>query len=273
MTRGPLPAGVYWRRRFFVLALAATLVFVIANVLSGGSDGKDDAPVARQASGETTPSQTITVGDRKGRKHGKGTKGGKGTRGGVGAVQGPTFDPSVLVEPEGNCEAADVRITPQVAGAVAGSPVTIGLSLRTVQADACYFRIGSDKVTVKITEGGRETWSSRECPGAVPAQSVVVRRVVATVVEMTWDAHESDSSCSHRRAWVMPGDFSVSTSALGGEPAASDFTLVAPTAETVTVTPHPQRHPKGDRGGRGGDQAQQDGAGNPSDTSTTEPRR
>ncbi|KAA1419556.1 hypothetical protein F0U44_14115 [Nocardioides humilatus] len=269
MTRGPLPAGVYWRRRLFVLALAATMVFVIGNVLSGGSDGKDDAPAARQVSGETTPSQTITVKERK--KHGK------GKRRNTGAVQGPTFDPTILVDPQGNCEPADVRITPVVSGAVAGRPVTIGLNVRTVQADACYFRIGSDKVTVKITKGGREIWSSRECPEPIPSESIVVRRVVATLVQMTWDAHESDSSCSHRRQWLMPGKFSISTSALGGEPAGSEFDLAAPVAETVTITPHPHRHPKGDKGdnnGAGGDQGQQDDAtGNPSDTSTNEPRR
>src|SRR5690349_19585315 len=118
LTRGPLPAGIYWRRRVFVLALAATLVFVIANVLSGGSDGKDSsAKVAEQAANESTPSQTITVSDDKGHK-GKGRKGNRH----LGATQGPTYDPSVLADPDGNCEPADVRITPRIVGAVAGEP-------------------------------------------------------------------------------------------------------------------------------------------------------
>ena len=65
LTRGPLPAGVYWRRRVFVLLLASTLVFVIASVLGGGSDGKDDdVPAAQQAGGEVEASQTITVRDK-----------------------------------------------------------------------------------------------------------------------------------------------------------------------------------------------------------------
>ncbi len=239
LTRGPLPAGVYWRRRVFVLALALSLVFLIGTWLGGGSDAKDDEiPAARQASGEIEASQTITV-----RDHHKGRKGKKKRHGGP--QQGPTFDPAVLVEPDGNCEPADVRVTPRVVGAVAGEPVTIGLSLQTVQADACYFRVGPDKVTLKITKGGREIWTSRECPDQVPEQSVVVRRLVATLVQMTWDAHESDSSCSHRRSWLMPADFTVASAALGGEPAESDFTLASPTPETVTVTPNPHRHHKG----------------------------
>ena len=69
LTRGPLPAGVYWRRRVFVLALAATLVFVIANVLAGGSDAKDDdVPAAQQAGNDVEASQTITVDKKKGRE-------------------------------------------------------------------------------------------------------------------------------------------------------------------------------------------------------------
>ncbi|KAA1428304.1 hypothetical protein [Nocardioides antri] len=267
LTRGPLPAGVYWRRRVFVLALAATLVFVIANWLGGGSDAEDDeVPAARQAGGRVDASETITVSE-------KDKKGRKDRRSSRGPQQGPTFDPSVLVEPEGNCEPADVRVTPQVEEAVAGQPVTIGLSLQTTQADACYFRIGSDKVSLKIMKGGREVWTSRECPDPVPEESVVVRRVVATLVEMTWDARESTPDCT-RRDWLFDGDYTVVAAALGGEPAESDFELVSPTPETVTVAPEPEQDRKGERGDRQGEQdAEQDDEQQPSDTESSAPPR
>jgi len=243
LTRGPLPAGTYWRRRVFVVLLAATLVFVIANWLGGGSDAKDDdVPVAQQAAGEVEASQTITVAEHK--KKGRKDKG-KGKHNG-GPI-GPTFDPAALAEPDGNCDPADVRVMPRIEDAIAGEPVTIGLSLQTVQAEACYFRVGPDKVTLKVTRGGREIWTSRECPDPVPNQSVIVRRAVATEVQMTWDAHESDSDCSHRRSWLMPNDFTITAAALGGEPNESDFELASPTPETVTVTPNPKQHRKGNR--------------------------
>jgi hypothetical protein len=231
LTRGPLPAGVYWRRRIFVLLLAGSLVFVIASVLSGGSDGdSDDTPVAQQAAGQVEASETVTIPPRQ-----KGGKRHKARR--TGATQGPTFDPGVLVEPDGNCDPADVRVTPEVAPTDAGDPVTVGLSLQTIQAEACYFRVGPDKVTVRITDGGTEIWTSRECSGAVPDESIVVRRVVATVVQMTWDARESDADCSKRRDWVRWGDFTIAAAALGGEPAETAFELTKPTPETVTIPP------------------------------------
>lgn len=280
LTRGPLPAGVYWRRRAFVLLLAATLVFVIANVLGGGSDAKDDdVPVARQAGGEVEASQTITVDGSKGRK-GKDRRKGKRN----GGIVGPTYDPAVMVDPDGNCEPADVRITPRVEAAVAGEPVTIGLSLQTVQAEACYFRIGPDKVTVKITRGGREVWTSRECPDPVPSESVVVRRVVATVVQMTWTPYpqgRKGAECPGTDDWLMPGGFTATSAALGGEPAESDFVLASPTPETITVTPDPKkkdRKGQRDRDGLEDESAQEEAQGEQteqqaSDRSTDEPRR
>jgi hypothetical protein len=279
LTRGPLPAGVYWRRRAFVLLLAATLVFVIANVLGGGSDAKDDdLPAAQQAGGEVEASQTITVDGRK-----KGPKSKDRRKGKRGGVVGPTYDPAVMVDPDGNCEPADVRITPRVEAAVAGEPVTIGLSLQTVQAEACYFRIGPDKVTLKITKGGREIWTSRECPDPVPTESVVVRRVVATVVQMTWTPYpqgRKGAECPGTDDWLLPGGFTATAAALGGEPGESDFVLAAPVAETTTITPDP----KGDRKGKRGDDqldeesAQEEAQGEQSeqqasDRSTDEPRR
>jgi hypothetical protein len=275
LTRGPLPAGVYWRRRIFVLLLAATLVFVVASVLSGGSDGADDeAPAAQQAAGEVEPSETITVKDRRNGRKGKRDS----------AVVGPTYDPTVMVDPEGNCEPADIKITPRIETAVAGEPVTIGLTLQTVQAEACYFRIGADKVTLNITKRGREVWTSRECPDPVPAESVVVRRVVATVVEMTWTPYPQGrrgAECPGTDEWLLPGDFTATAAALGGEPAESDFALLSPTPETVTVPADPDKQDrKGDqdRGDLEGETAQEEAQGDQprqqaSDQSTDEPRR
>ncbi|WP_322937656.1 hypothetical protein [Nocardioides bizhenqiangii] len=276
LTRGPLPAGVYWRRRLFVLLLAATLVFVIANVLGGGSDAKDDDVPAAQQAGGVEASQTITVKDRRQDR--------KKDRRVTGGQQGPSYDPAVMADPDGNCDPADVRITPRIEAAVAGEPVTVGLSLQTVQAEACYFRIGADKVTVKVTKGDREVWTSRECPDPVPDESVVVRRVVATVVQMTWTPYPQGrrgAECPGTDDWLMPGAFTATAAALGGEPADSDFVLASPTPETITVSPDPKkkdRKNKQDRDPLQGESAQEEAQGDQpeqqaSDRSTDEPRR
>lgn len=270
MTRGPLPPGVYWRRRAFVGLLAVTLVFVIASVLSGGSDGKsDEGATAQQAAGQVEASQTVTVGT----KERKGRNGRKKDRAPEGPTAGPSYDPTVLVEPEGPCDPEDVVVTPSVESAVAGRDVTVSLSLQTIKAEACNWQVGARRVTLKITDGDDEVWSTRHCPRAMPQEAVVVRRIVATVVELTWNARFSDDDCPRATDWVQAGDYTVTAAAYRGEPASTDFTLVNPPAETVTAEPEPERDGdrRGDRnGGRNGQQRGDGGSDDPSENQDSE---
>ena len=59
-TRGPLPPGVYWRRRLAVVTVALVVFLTVAKVLSNGSDPSPDAP-AQQAGASTSTSPTATV--------------------------------------------------------------------------------------------------------------------------------------------------------------------------------------------------------------------
>jgi hypothetical protein len=231
MTRGPLPPGVYWRRRAFVLAIAVSLVFIVANVLRGGSDGSDDrAPVAEQAGANVdVPSVTVSP-TGKAARHARRAQ----------ISYGPTFDPNVLAQPSGPCSPSEVSVTPRVDHAVAGRDVTIGLSLRSTGPAACTWQVSGDKVLVRITHAGEQVWTSQECPAAVPDRDVVVRDVVATVVPMTWNAKKSDEHCRADTDWLFPGDYTVAAAALGGEPAQQSFELVKPTSATVTTTPDVQ---------------------------------
>ena len=101
LTRGPLPARVYWRRRMLLLALATLLVVGIARLLGSGSDASSDPearpaaatasiggsgapsspPVSTDGTIEATPDQTPSPG-----KH-------------------HTSQAPVLAEPDGACEA------------------------------------------------------------------------------------------------------------------------------------------------------------------------
>jgi hypothetical protein len=229
-TRGPLPPGVYWRRRVFVGLLALGVVFVSVNLLRSGSDGSSDDPVAEQAAGEVEASHTVTVQPSEQRTQRRG-------KGGRAPIQGPTFDPTVLADPEGTCAPADVVAVPTIDEAVAGRPVTIGLSLQTLQADACTWRIAPKRVVVKISGEYGDVWTSQQCRAVVPNREVVVRRALATVVELTWNARESDTGCPEATEWVLPGRYRVAAAALGGEPRVLDFRLERPTAATVTPSP------------------------------------
>lgn len=224
MTRGPLPAGVYWRRRLFIGLLALSIVFIIATSLGAGSDGSSEQPVARQAGAEPTATVTVPSDD---------------STDGEAVEESSSTTPQAkrkkkkqqLAEPSGACAAGDLVVTPVTERAVAGQPVSLTLSLQTRTTPACYWRVGPQRLAVRISGAGEEVWSTRHCGDGVPAKRLVVRRTVATELTVTWDARESDPGCPDATEWVLPGEYVVSAAALGGEPREQALQLVAPTAQ------------------------------------------
>jgi hypothetical protein len=231
--RGPLPARVYWTRRIVVLGIPLLLVVVIARVLGGSSDGKDDAGAqATQAGATVDPAtQAPTAGPTAGAV--KGTKGKKRNR--------ETTPPEpVLAEPSGPCPDADVVATPAITSAVGGSDIPITINLRTTVTEACTWQASPQTMTVTITSGNDYIWSSRECPASIPAQDVVVRQGVDTPVVVTWSAKRSDETCSKWTDWAKLGFYHVEAAALCGEPTDVQFELVAPQPGVVTQTVQPE---------------------------------
>ena len=137
-------------------------------------------------------------------------------------------------------------ITPTVPDPVAGRDVMIVLNLQTGVTEACTWQVSADTVTMKITSGPDDIWSSRECPKAIPTQDVVVRRAMATQVPVMWNSRRSDEYCSDRTAWALPGFYHVAAAALSGEPTDVQFELTAPLAGDG----HPDRRAEGRRQGQ-----------------------
>jgi len=229
--RGHLPARVYWIRRLVVLAVVVILVVVLAKLLGGSSDGASDsagegqaATVSSEASEKAAPTQE--AGPRPEKK----------------ATQKTA---PRLARPDGACEASDVLVKPVVAKTPeAGRDVRIRLRLRTREAEACTWQVSGDTVTIAITSGEDDIWTSRECPKVVPTEDVVVRRTTTTTVPVDWNARRSDDDCSQYTDWAMPGWYHVQTAAFGGESADVQFELVRPVSETITRTITPKPKPK-----------------------------
>jgi hypothetical protein len=221
LTRGPLPASVYWRRRVILIGLGLVLLLLVSSLFGGDGDGDKGAGTATQASGDPTGSP-----DDESTSEGKSPKQ-KKSRAPV------TPQEPVLAQPDGPCEDSDIVITPTVAQAIAGRPVTITLELRTATSEACTWRVSSGHVTVKVTSGSDEIWASRQCPKSVPLQDVVVRSAVTTFVDVPWKARRSENGCPMQTQWALPGTYHVAAAALGGEPAEARFELEAPTGEII----------------------------------------
>jgi hypothetical protein len=241
--RGPLPARVYWTRRIVVLGIPLLLVVVLARVLGGSSDARDDASgTATQAGATVETSPAPTAGPTSEVAPGKGDKGRKGKKGKKGKTVQETAPPEpVLAEPSGPCEPSDIVATPALVSAAGGADIPITINLRTVVTEACTWQASPQTMTVTITSGSDYIWSSRECPAALPAQDVVVRQAVDTPVVVTWSARRSDEGCTKWTDWARVGFYHVQAAALGGQGTDVQFELVAPQPGVITKTAEPQQ--------------------------------
>jgi hypothetical protein len=250
-TRGPLPSGVYWRRRLAVLTLALMVFLGVGKVLDHGSDGSSDDK-AEQAGAATLTSPTATVPAEDPTKKGGKGKGGKGHGGKGQRTPTPTPTPTpVLPDPTGPCADDDVYLTPSIAAPIGGADITIMLNLQTRTSEACTWQVSPDTVTMNIVSGRDRIWRSNQCPDAIPVQDVVVRLASVTQVPVVWSSRRSDEECSDRTAWALPGFYHVLTAALGGEKTDVQFELLAPAQATVTQTATPES-PAGNGNGNGG---------------------
>lgn len=244
MTRGPLPARVYWTRRVLLLAVVTSVVVgmvqLVALVVGAGSPSDPDraAPAAAEVSASPTAGPLVDDIDEPERRDRDRDRKQKPDRG------------PVLAEPEGECADRDIAVTPTARKTVGGSPVTFVLELRTILTPACTWEVSPQTLTVKITSGDDDIWFSTQCPRAIPREHVVIRNNVSTEVEVTWSAKRVDEDC-RLTDWALPGWYFIEAAALAGEPSDLQFELTAPRPEVVTETVDPE--PTRGDGTRNGD--------------------
>jgi hypothetical protein len=253
MTRGPLPARVYWLRRLTVLGIATLLVIGIAQLLGGASDGSSgpDRAVRAAQTGPTASSGTTALSVP---TYDPGSAATSGAT--TGTITGPrrhrardTSTPTAMAMPNGPCAADDVAVTPSVPHPVAGSDIGLVLDLSTVSSPACYWHLSGRTLALRITSGSDLIWTTVQCAKAVPSQDVVLRNNQPTRVTVTWDAMRSEPGCPKLTAWALPGTYHLSVAALGGRPQEVTFQLTTPAPPEVTRTAHPHHGKKHRRAG------------------------
>ena len=255
LTRGPLPARVYWTRRVLLLvvvsALVVGLVQLVSLALGGGTPREPGqvAPAAAEATATEAP-QTEPPADEPTRQAGKKRKD-RGER--------KDREPELAL-PEGPCADRDIAVTPTAEETVGGAPITFVLELRTIASTACTWEVSPQSLSVKITSGDDGIWYSQQCPRSIPKEDVVLRDNVTTEVEVTWSSRRSDDGCTKFTDWALPGWYHVEAAALAGEPSDLQFRLTAPEPEVRTETVEPKPDKKGQKKGeQNGDQKNRDG--------------
>jgi len=237
MTRGRLPARVYWVRRLMVLGIAGLLVVGVAKMLGGSSDASsgDSARTVAATSPGTgevttpTPSDPSSSATGSTRHHHR---------------QQATDPVTPVAMPSGPCAADDIAITPSVPRPVAGRDISLVLDVSSLNTPACTWSLSAKTIALKITSGSDLIWTTTQCARTIPTQDLVVRQSQPTRVRLTWDAQRSAPGCPARSVWALPGTYHLQVAALAGRPQSVTFLLTAPSPAEVTRTAHPHHGKK-----------------------------
>src|SRR6476619_3986290 len=257
--RGPLPARVYWTRRLLLAAVAFALVFGIARLLGSSGSGTPEArPVGAAASSSRPATGSLIP---------QATPDASALSTGRAAKNTPSPTPTPLASPTGACADSDVVATPSVKGtAYAGHAVVFTMTLTTLSSPACTWDVSSRAMAVQVTSGSDRIWSTQACSGAVPKQSVVVRKDHPVDVSVAWNGQRSDSDCTRSTAWAEPGYYHVVAASFGAEPVDVQFELKSPVPRTITATPTPSRTPSTKSSGKGSPSSSPSSSPSPSPT-------
>lgn len=236
--RGPLPARVYWVRRGVVLLMAFLLVFGLARLLGGGSDGSSGSDgTARQAAADTT-SEATTPSDQPTESSSAPSDTAPPAAEAPEVTLSQKPSETTPAEPAGECAPEDVGIKPVVRKQAVGEKIRVKLGLRTTE-EACTFEFSNDSVVLKITSGNDQIWSSQQC-ATLPTASRVLREGEWSMVVLNWNGRRSDEECSVSADYAKPGLYHVTAAALGGDPIDQMFQLTRAPREVITETAKPE---------------------------------
>jgi hypothetical protein len=173
LTIGPLPPGVYWRRRALVLGVLVLVGFLVAYIWTGSTRHLPPGPLGDASMASQTPTVPATSSS---------------------ATQSPTPDPTVTtsspteppVDPTtavggglvttqapqsatGPCTNQEILLTATASPVVLqiGQSATLTLTIKNISQRTCDRDIGSIPQELQLRHGDTVVWSSDVCSGSV----------------------------------------------------------------------------------------------------------
>jgi hypothetical protein len=183
---GPLPPGVYWRRRLIVAVLLVIIIVLIARACSG--------PSRHPAS----------------------------SAGSLGATTTTTTPSPAPCSPGSLTAVASTDAVRYPAGVIPRLKVTI----RTNRTDGCVFSISRSTVTWAVYSGADLVWTTAQCGAGVAAAQVEVRPAHPVARVVSWDRHRSKAGCAAAgRTEAQPGTYQLFVTVQGAKVGPAVFHL------------------------------------------------
>ncbi|TCC37298.1 hypothetical protein [Kribbella sindirgiensis] len=210
---GHLPASVYWFRRGLVLAVVVVLVILISRLFAGGGDDTKNAAAsdpqpnptgAAPVTPSTTPSSKPST------------------------TQTQTPKPTKTTPPADlACKGSDLSIDalPANRKIVSGSMLNFVIQFRPID-DGCKATVNADKLTVTVTSGTDQIWSTTQCDKAIQTATLVVAKGKQSAVTVPWNGHRSRPGCLPGQPIAKPGTYVVKAEYDGRSSGAQAFQVV-----------------------------------------------
>lgn len=213
---GHLPASVYWFRRGLVLAVVAVLVILISRLFGGGGDDTKNA-AATDPQSNPTGAAPVTPSTPSGTPSAK-------------ASTTPTQTPKpTKTTPPADlpCKGSDVRIDalPANRKIVSGSMLNFVIQFSPLD-DGCKASVNADKLTVTVTSGTDQIWSTTQCDKAIQTATLVVAKGKQAAVTVPWNGHRSRPGCLPGQPIAKPGTYVVKAEYDGRLSGAQAFQVV-----------------------------------------------
>jgi hypothetical protein len=193
---GPLPARVYWFRRFVVVGIPLVIVAVVVWVLLGRGDGASPDDTAQEPGTSETPA-------------------------GDGTTTDETTGPEACA-----VEALGLTLTADAASYAPGALPTLTVSLVNNGTVDCLVDAGEAQREILIVSGEDRIWSTRDCA----AEDTLARELLLVpgtpdVTTVQWARVRSAVGCPTDEVDAQPGTYSATLSLAGVTPPPAVFVL------------------------------------------------
>jgi hypothetical protein len=198
--RGPLPPGVYWRRRG--LTLLAVVVVLLLLSRACGSDGKPGA-LAPSSSPTPSPSPSPTASRTASPKPSASAS--------PSPSASPTPSPTTSA-PLGPCKAADLLLSAKADAQAypAGRRPVLTIGIANKGKVPCTRDIGQAAREIRVMSGTDRVWSSDDCsPGGGSDVVTLAPGAAPRTFSVTWSRKRSLPGCKTGTKEAAPGSYKV----------------------------------------------------------------
>jgi len=200
---GPLPSGVYWRRRLVVLGVPLAVLALLVWLVAGrGSSGAQADPGTSTSPKATTAAHTSSDGGSSA----------------VGSSDGARPSPSPTPSKSGavaDCAvgALTVSVAPDAATYAPGVSPAFTVTITNIGTQACLVDAGDAHRAVVVSSGKDRVWASQDC--AKPATSSRVLLLAAgskDAQRVVWNRVRSAAGCPAKLPAPKVGSYKVAFS-------------------------------------------------------------